>query len=94
MEKKTFGIQLKQCLLWAQLSNFNLIKVGYYPLALLALIAIAFKAVHCLLIYIIYCVLVLYIRCTNVQSYDLRGHALNCPLFVYDMWYGPTLCKI
>ena len=65
-KKKTFQIHLKQCLLWAQVSNFNLVKDGYYPLALLPLAAIAFKVVHCLLIYVIYCILVLY---TNVQSY-------------------------
>ena len=74
--EKVLGIELKQCLLWAQVSNFNLVKVGYYPLALLPLAAVAFKVVHCLLIYIIYCILVLYIRYTNVQSYGLGGHSM------------------
>ena len=49
---KVLGIKLKQCLLWAQLSNFNLVKVGYYPL--LPLAAIAFKVVHCLFLYLLY----------------------------------------
>ena len=46
-----FGIQLKQCLLWAQVSNFNLVKVGYDPLLPLAMQA--FKVVHCLLLSIV-----------------------------------------
>ena len=49
---KVLGIEVKQCLLWAQVSNFNLVKVGYYPL--LPLAAIAFKVLHCLLLYILY----------------------------------------
>ena len=51
MKKKTFGIQLKQCLLWAEVGNLNLVKVGYYPL--LPLAALAFKVVHCLLLSIV-----------------------------------------
>ena len=72
--EKVLEIELKLCLLWAQVSNFNLVKVGYYPLALLPLAVIAFKVVHCLLIYIMYCILVLYIRYTNVQACGLGGH--------------------
>ena len=45
---KTFGIQLKQCLLWAQVSNFNLLKVGYYPVLPLAAVYL------CLLSIVIY----------------------------------------
>ena len=67
--EKIFGIQLKECLLWAQVSNFNLVQVGYYPL--LALAVLAFKVVHCLLLYII-----LYIRYSIVQSYGLGGHSM------------------
>ena len=74
---KVLGIALKQHLLWAQVSNFNLVKVSYDPLALLPLAAIAFKVVHCLLLYIIYCILVLYIKYTNVQSYGLGGHSMS-----------------
>ena len=74
--EKVLGTELKQCFLCAQVSNFKLVKVGYYPLALLPLAAIAFKAVHCLLIYIIDCILVLYIRYTNVQSYGLEGNSV------------------
>ena len=48
---KTFGIQLKQCLLWAQVSKFTFVKVGYY--ALLPLAALAFKFIHCLLLSIV-----------------------------------------
>ena len=51
--EKVFRIELKQCPLWAQVSNFNLVKAGYYPL--LPLAVIAFKVVHCPLLYIIYC---------------------------------------
>ena len=69
MKNKTFGIQLKQCLLWALVSNFNLVKVGYNTL--LPLAVLAFKVVHCLLLYII-----LYIRYTSVQSYGLGGHSM------------------
>ena len=58
MKKKMFGIQLKQCLLWAQVSSFNLVKVSYYPL--LPLAALAFKVVHCLLLYILYIVYYVY----------------------------------
>ena len=72
--EKMFEIQLKQCLLWAQISNFTFVTVGYYPL--LPLAVIAFKVVHCLLIYVSNCVLVLYIRYTNVQSYGLGGHSM------------------
>ena len=54
--EKVLGNELKQCLLWAQVSNFNLAKVGYYPLALMLLAVIAFKVVHCLLLYVIYCI--------------------------------------
>ena len=72
--EKPCGIQLKQCLLWEQVSNFNLVKVGYYPLLPLAMLA--FKVVYCLLIFIIYCILVLYIRNTNVQSYGIGGHCM------------------
>ena len=46
-------IQLKQCLLGAQVSN--LVKVGYYPI--LPLAALAFKVVNYLMLYIIYCIL-------------------------------------
>ena len=74
--EKVLGIELKQCLLWAQVSNFNLVNVGYYPLALLPLPAIAFKVVHCPLLYVIYCILVLYIRYASVQSYCLEGHSM------------------
>ena len=49
---KVLGIELKQCPLWAQVSNFNLFKVGYYPL--LPLAAIVFKVVHCLLLYLLH----------------------------------------
>ena len=49
---KMLGFELKQCLLWAQVSNFNLVKVGSYPL--LPLAVIAFKVVHCLLLYLLY----------------------------------------
>ena len=71
---KVLRIDLKQCLLWGQVSNFNLVEVGYYPI--LSLAVIACKVVHCLLLYIIYCILVLYIRYTNVQSYGLWGHGM------------------
>ena len=81
--EKLLGIELKRCLLWTEVSNFNLVKVGYYPLALLPLAVIAFKVVHCLLLYVICCILILHIRYASVQSYGLGGlmcHALNCPL--------------
>ena len=52
---KVFRIELKQCLLLAQVNNFNLVKVGYYPI--LPLAVIAFQVVHSLLLYIIYCIL-------------------------------------
>ena len=68
-----FGIQLKQCLLWAHVSTFNLVKVGYYPL--LPLAVLAFKVFHCLLLPVVIYYL-LYIRYTNVQSYGLGGHSM------------------
>ena len=52
---KVLGIELKHCLQWPQVSSFNLVKVGYY--SLLPLAAVAFKVVHCLLLYINYCIL-------------------------------------
>ena len=52
---KELRIELKQHLLWAQISNFNLAKVGYC--LILPLAVIAFQVVHCLLLYIIYCIL-------------------------------------
>ena len=58
------GIQLKQCLPWAQVGNFNLVKVGYYPL--LPLAVLAFKVVHCLLLSIVI-YYVLYIKFTNIN---------------------------
>ena len=77
---KVLGIELKQCLLWAQVSNFNLFKVGYYPV--LPLAVIAFTVVHCLLLYILYCILVLYIRYTNGQSFGLGAISWpNVPSF-------------
>ena len=47
LNERVFRIKLEQCLLWAQVSNFILVKVGYYPI--LPLAAIALKVVHCLL---------------------------------------------
>ena len=55
LNEKVLRIEQKQCLLLAQVSNFNLVKVGYYPI--LSLATVAFKVVHCLLLYIIYCIL-------------------------------------
>ena len=55
LNEKVLGIELKQCLLLAQVRNFNLVKFGYYPI--LPLAVIAFKVVHCLLLYINYCIL-------------------------------------
>ena len=52
LNKKVLAIELKQCLLWAQASNFNLVKVGYYHL--LPLVVIPYKVVHCLLLYLLH----------------------------------------
>ena len=88
---KVLRIELKWCLLLAQVSSFNLVKVGYYPILHLAVIA--FKVVYFLLLYFIYCVLELYIRYTNVQSCGLGAIAWpNVPWFKLSTCFLFMIC--
>ena len=87
LNEKVLRIELKQCLLWALVRNFNLVKVGYYPI--LPLAVIAFKVVHCLLLYIIYCIFG-----TPMLNDMAQGTIAwpNVPYFQLSTWFLFMIC--